>query len=196
MKMPAPNSFIFLKQFLCSPRSIGAVSSSSRRLAQTMVEWFDWSNVGSVAEYGPGTGIFTELILAHMRPAAKFFAVEANPEFVTILRDRYPGVSIHNESVRNVAQLCQQEGIEQLDAIVCGLPWASFAENDQIEFLQATTDVLRTGGQFATFAYLQGLLLPAGQSFKRKLGNYFREIEYSRTVWLNLPPAFVYRCRT
>ncbi len=194
--MSVSNSFMFLKQFLCSPRSIGAVSPSSRRLAQTMVEWFDWSNVGSVAEYGPGTGIFTEQILAHKRPDAKFFAVEANPEFATILRDRYPGVSIHNESVSKLAQLCQQEGIEQLDAIVCGLPWASFAENDQIEFLQVTTDVLRAGGQFATFAYLQGLLLPAGQSFKRKLGSYFREIEYSRTVWLNLPPAFVYRCRT
>ena len=50
------------------------------------------------------------------------------------------------------------------------------------------------GGQFATFAYLQGLLLPAGQRFKDKLAQSFSKVEKSPTVWRNLPPAFVYRC--
>ena len=102
---------------------------------------------------------------------------------------------VYHDSVGNVAQLCQQEGIDKLDAIICGLPWAAFSDLDQTQFLEATGRVLRRGGQFATFAYLQGLLLPAGQRFKRKLGEHFREIQRSRTVWANLPPAFVYRCR-
>ena len=63
------------------------------------------------------------------------------------------------------------------------------------ELLDATGHVLREGGQFVTFAYLQGLLLPAGQRFKRKLRDHFGQVETSRTVWANMPPAFVYRCR-
>ncbi len=55
--------------------------------------------------------------------------------------------------------------------------------------------VLKEQGQFATFAYLQELLLPAGLRFRRMLRHYFREVSTSRTVWKNLPPAFVYRCR-
>jgi phospholipid N-methyltransferase len=55
--------------------------------------------------------------------------------------------------------------------------------------------VLRPGGQFVTFAYLHGLPLPAGRRFANRLPEYFSEISRSRTVWMNLPPALVYRCR-
>jgi len=50
-------------------------------------------------------------------------------------------------------------------------------------------------GQFVTFAYLQGLLLPPGRRFVALLPKYFTHVSRSRTVWLNLPPAFVYQCR-
>lgn len=193
--MSIRESLAFLGQFLRSPSAVGAVSPSSQALAQRMVEWFDWPQISAVAEYGPGTGIFTRSILAQLRPGARFFAIEINQDMITLLRSRLPDVRIYHDSVRNVARLCQREEIAQLDAIVCGLPWASFSDAVQTELLEATDQVLRTGGQFATFAYLQGLLLPAGQRLRRKLQHHFRQIEYSRTVWANLPPAFIYRCR-
>jgi hypothetical protein len=56
--------------------------------------------------------------------------------------------------------------------------------------------VLGKGGQFVTFAYLQGLILPAAQRFRKLLKQYFSEVSTSRTVWLNVPPAFIYRCRS
>ena len=102
---------------------------------------------------------------------------------------------IYKDSVEDVRRLCNREGIEQVDCIVSGLPWASFLDDIQTQYLDAMMTVLRPGGQFVTFAYLQGLLLPAGQRFRRKLGNYFSQVTRSRTVWMNLPPAFVYRCR-
>ena len=55
--------------------------------------------------------------------------------------------------------------------------------------------VLKPGGQFVTFAYLQGLLLPAGRRFRAKLKRSFSDVTKSKIVWRNLPPAFVYRCR-
>ena len=82
-----------------------------------------------------------------------------------------------------------------MDAIVCGLPWAVFGEEDQSDILRGMAAVLRPGGEFATFAYLQGLLLPAAGRFQRKLHRHFSRIERSRTAWMNFPPALVYRCR-
>ncbi|QDV13973.1 16S ribosomal RNA methyltransferase KsgA/Dim1 family protein [Rosistilla oblonga] len=188
------NSLQFVKSFLRQPGAVGAIAPSSEQLAQTMVGWFDWESARGVVEYGPGTGVFTKHVVQKLHPDAKFFAIERDPELVAIVQQKLPDVDVVEESVANVVALCQARGIEQVDAIVCGLPWASFPDTLQRECIDAMMQVLRPGGQFATFAYWQGLLLPAGQRFKRRLGDYFSTVEYSPTVWRNLPPAFVYRC--
>jgi phospholipid N-methyltransferase len=84
--------------------------------------------------------------------------------------------------------------MSHVDAVICGLPWASFPESLQQEIMEAMLQVLRPGGQFATFAYWQGLMLPAGLRFARRLRATFSTVERSPTAWRNLPPAFVYRC--
>jgi phospholipid N-methyltransferase len=94
-----------------------------------------------------------------------------------------------------VRAICNERGIDQVDAIVCGLPWSIFSPALQTELLEATLSVLRPGGQFTTFAYLQGLMLPTGRRFRDRLHECFSSVERSPTVWRNFPPAFVYRCR-
>ncbi len=185
----------FLAQFVRKPGAVGAVAPSSARLAEKMVEWIEWERAEAVVEFGPGTGAFTGHILSRLKPGARFFAVEINPIFVSALRDRYPGVTVHEENVCRVGELCRHEGIEQVDAVICGLPWAAFCHQDQVACLESLKAVLSPNGQFATFAYLQGLLLPAGQRFRARLREYFSRVESSNVAWRNLPPAFVYRCR-
>ncbi|MFG0287557.1 MAG: class I SAM-dependent methyltransferase [Rhodopirellula sp. JB044] len=167
---------------------------SSPGLVKTMVEWFDWDNARGIVEYGPGTGVFTEGIVNRLHPDAKFFAIERSADLAELTRKRCPGVDVHEESADDVVRLCQDAGIDQVDAIICGLPWASFPESLQRSILDATLDVLRPGGQFATFAYWQGVVLPAGIRFSKKLRESFSEVHRSPTVWRNVPPAFVYRC--
>lgn len=190
-----PRQTAFIRQFLRNPAAIGAVAPSSTGLAQRMVEWIDWPCVDAVAEYGPGTGVFTRSILDAKRPESDFFAIELNGEFCQGLADAFPDVRVFNDSVANIAVHCRELGIAHLDAVICGLPWAAFPTALQRECLEALRSVLKPGGQFATFAYLQGLLLPAGQRFRRLLPRYFESVETSPVVWNNLPPAFVYRCR-
>lgn len=185
----------FLGEFVRRPGTVGAVAPSSPVLAQRMVQWIEWPQVGTVVEYGPGTGAFTGQILARMKPETRFFAIEINPRFVAALAQSHPQVHVYQESVGNVQAICQKEGVDTVDAILCGLPWAAFSDEDQTAFLDAMMTVLRPGGQFVTFAYLQGLLLPAGQRFRRKLHRYFSSVAMSKTAWCNFPPAFVYRCR-
>ncbi len=188
------DSLTFLKTFLRHPTQVGAIAPSSQGLVRTMTDWFDWENARGVVEYGSGTGVFTQGILQRLHPDAKFFAIERSPELVEATRTRCPEAVVYEESVTNVAELCRREGIERVDAIVCGLPWASFSAELQDEIMRPMLDVLRPGGQFATFAYWQGRVLPAGRRFRQRLRNTFGTIDRSPTVWRNLPPAFVYRC--
>jgi phospholipid N-methyltransferase len=147
-----------------------------------------------VVEYGPGTGAFTGEILRCVRADALFFAIEKNGALLAQFRKRFPRVRVFEDSVANVETILRGLGADRVDAVICGLPWASFGNDLQETLLAATISVLRDGGRFATFAYLQGLLLPSGQAFKRRLRHHFSTVATSRTVWRNLPPAFVYRC--
>ncbi len=124
---------------------VGAIAPSSYALAQTMCEWIQWEHAQAVIEYGPGTGVFTEAIQKSLRPQTKFFAIERSPEFVAAVRQRCPGVKVHEESVENVERLCREEGVEKVDAILCGLPWAAFPEPLQDACLDAMIRILRPG---------------------------------------------------
>ncbi len=186
--------FIFLKTFLLHPTQVGAIAPSSPGLVKMMVDGIDWPTTRGVVEYGPGTGVFTAGIMQCMEPGTKFFAIERSPELAATARVQCPGADIVEDSVTNVEKLCHARGLSQVDAIVCGLPWASFSDSLQQQIMDEMFRVLKPGGQFATFAYLQGLALPAGRRFARHLQQHFTVVEKSRTVWRNLPPAFVYRC--
>jgi phosphatidylethanolamine/phosphatidyl-N-methylethanolamine N-methyltransferase len=184
----------FLGEFLLHPTKTGAIAPSSQYLAKAMVDWIDLPAARAVIEYGPGTGVFTGSILGRMRPEARFAAIELNGRLAESFRRRYPDVSLVEDSVANVVNICGRLGIGSVDCIVCGLPWASFPETLQRQLLDRMMEVLSERGQFVTFAYLQGLLLPAGKRFAGLLPQYFSHVSKSPTVWLNIPPAFVYRC--
>ncbi len=188
-------STTFLRTFLSRPGQVGAIAPSSRFLAQCMVDSVDWASARYVVEYGPGTGAFTGAILRSLHPEAKFFAIERSPELCDVMRGRFPQLDLSEGSVEEVASYCQARGFPHVDAVICGLPWASFPDGLQKSCLDALATMLAPSGQFATFAYWQGLLLPAAHRFRHRLDQYFSEITRSQTVWRNLPPAFVYRCR-
>lgn len=185
----------FLSAFLKRPQAIGAIAPSSAVLARAMVHWIDWGRVSAVAEYGPGTGAFTGSILNAKRNDARYLALELDASMVQIMQRRFPDLAVHHASVARVRSICDAEKIDALDAIISGLPWAAFPDSLQEELLDATMEVLSPGGQFVTFAYLQGLLLPAGKRFRERIARYFAEVSTSPVVWRNLPPAIVYRCR-
>ena len=89
---------------------------------------------------------------------------------------RHPGLALVEDSVANVVAICQRLGFKSVDCIICGLPWASFPEDLQTHLLKEMISVMSRDGQFVTFAYLQGLLLPAGRRFARLLPQYFSHV--------------------
>ena len=82
---------------------------------------------------------------------------------------------------------------EPVDAVISGLPWTVMPQNRRGYILDAVTEVLAPGGRFTTFAYLHAAWIPPARQFAAELACRFDRLERSRTVWANLPPAFVHR---
>ena len=184
----------FLKAFFRSSAHVGAIAPSSGELSAILADTLDWDQVKCVIEYGPGTGVVTEEIARRLKGHTRFFAIERDPALAAIARRRCPSVEVIEDCVTRVPELCRDRGIEKVDAILSGLPWASCPHSLTEEILAATFEVLPEGGQFATFAYWQGLLMPGSRRFRQLLRERFASLERSHTAWRNLPPAFVYRC--
>ena len=181
----------FLKEFVSKPQEIGAIVPSSPALAREVVRSIDWDRVGVAVEYGPGLGAITREILTRI-DGKDFFAIELNEAYADRFRRSFPGVPLYRGSVANVKSIAAEHGVEAIDCVISGLPWAIFSDSVQDELLDAMFQVLREGGQFATFAYMHGLALPAGRKFREKLARRFSRLERSPVVWRNTPPAVVY----
>ena len=192
--MSSNNSARFLREFISQPMATGAIFPSSKALGRAVVRTLNLSQAAAIVEYGPGTGAFTNYILQAMNRKTKFIAIEINPRLAGMFRARHPGVRIIEDSVTNARAICTGAGIDEVDCIVSGLPWASFPRQLQIEILEEMMRVLKPGGQFVTFAYVHGVVLPPGRRFSKILPRYFQSVSKSPVVWRNLPPAFVYRC--
>ncbi len=184
----------FLREFLRGPTRVGAIAPSSRWLARTMVESGGIQEADTVVELGPGTGSFTRAILQAISPSATFFVLEINAEFARSLRQRFPELTVHNDSAEKLPEYLARHGKSAVDCVLSGLPWASLPMAVQEKVMAAVVESLRPGGTFATFAYLHALCLPNARRFRERLERAFTKVELSPVVWMNLPPAFVYRC--
>ena len=184
----------FLTQFRRAPRSVGAIVPSSDALAGAMIAPIDFATARTIVEFGPGTGVMTAAILNRLSPDTKYVGIEINEAFHRTLTIRFPDLQFFNRGAQDVTDILAGLGIDSCDAIVCGLPWASLPIELQNRIMAGMLQVLRPGGVFVTFAYLQGLVLPAAGALRRRLKAEFSRVETTKIVWGNVPPAFAYVC--
>ena len=78
----------FIKQFIKNKKMVGAVSPSSRFLGEKMLCNIDFSKEKIIVELGPGTGVFTDMIINRMAPDAKLLVFELNDNFFESLNER------------------------------------------------------------------------------------------------------------
>jgi len=185
----------FLREFIRKPLSTGAIVPSSAELARLMADQASLEGSSLIVEFGPGTGPITRALIESKPDDAKLIAIERNEEFVTLLRERHPGLDVVHDNVQELHKILAARGQTAADRIVSGLPWAAFDESLQRDIMQAAHDSLADDGIFVTFAYLQGFALPPAWRFRKLLREMFSEVRQSDVVWRNVPPAFVYTCR-
>ena len=185
----------FVREFLRSPSSVGAIWPSSPALARAMVRASGVSVAGRVLELGPGSGAFTGEILNSLREGARFLSIEKSPDLARGVATRFPRVRVIEGCATRLTLHLQEEDFGRPDAILSGLPWAAFPDSLQTAILDELLGTLTEDGVFSTFAYFGPHWLKAGRAFRKRLEASFRDVRRTRIVLANLPPAFVYYCR-
>ena len=188
------DSLLFFYNFVRHPKSTGAVFPSSRRLAKKMIDGAGLETATTVVELGPGTGAFTGAIAERLEDPGIYLGIELREKFAAIVKDKFPQLLVVNDSAEKIVENLRKIDREKAEAIISGLPWAAFDADLQKRIMKSVTAALAPGGKFSTFTYLHACQLPAGKRFRALLDDNFSDVQTSKTVWLNLPPAFVYHC--
>ncbi|WP_408004789.1 class I SAM-dependent methyltransferase, partial [Pseudonocardia lacus] len=185
----------FLAAALRRPATMGAVAPSSPRLGAVLASIVPSRGEPVVVELGPGTGAVSAVIARRLPEGGRHLAVELDPDMVAYLNRTRPELEVVQGNAAHLRSLLAERGIDRVDAIICGLPWALFDDATQAELLAGISDAVGPTGAFTTFAYLHGMTLSAARRFRASLRETFDEVVVSATVWRNVPPAFVYVCR-
>jgi phospholipid N-methyltransferase len=187
------DALLLLRKFLRSPRAVGTIAPSSRALAREMVRSLDLGGPVRVVELGPGTGAFTGHILSRLGPAARYLAVEIDEAFAAGIRRRWPRVDCACDSAERLPELVAERGLDGIDHVISGLPFASLPNAVTRRILDGVGRVLCPGGTFTTFQYCHGYALPLAAAFRREMRDRMGSDGTSHLVMRNLPPAFVLR---
>lgn len=182
---------MFIYQYLKHPKRTGALCSSSKGLSCAMTK--DVQKALNIIEIGPGTGAFTRKILEQKDARANFFAVEINEKMAQILSKKLEFSDIEIGNALFLNQMLKKRNMQEAQLIISGIPWALLKNEEQTRLLQSIYESLSNGGEFRTFAYILPTL--KAKRFKNKLFDLFKEVEISKIIWQNIPPAFVYYCR-
>lgn len=180
--LPLPS---FVGEFFRNPATVDSLIPSSKELTDKVTEPINFHTATCIVEYGPGTGVFTDILMQRRRPETVLLLVEVNRRFAQLLRERYagqPNVHVIHGSADQTEQYLQQAGAKQVDYVVCGLPFSSLPRRLGWRILEHTQYLLQPAGQLILFQY--------SQQNKKLFGRFFHLLDEAY-VLLNVPPAYV-----
>lgn len=183
----------FLRSFLANPLRMGSAFPSSPALAGQITDPINFARARVIVELGPGTGAFTRLLAQRAHPACRVLALELDTELAAYVATRYPRVEVINAAAQCLPEVLAERGIPQVDAVVCGLPFANFTAAQQVSVINAVRAALRPGGAFVSYSFVHAQVLPTSRRFRRSLQELFGGLRI-HPVFLNAPPALVYSC--
>lgn len=179
----------FLRAWLAEPFAIAAVAPSGQALARIMTARIG-PETGPVIELGPGTGVFTQALLARGVPPGQLLLIERSAPFTLLLREKFPELEVVNDLAQRLDRHAEAHLPAQPGAVISGLPLLAMSPSVQFEILAAAFRVLRPGGTLVQFTY--GHVPPVGKGVAKDLG--LRSEPVGRT-FRNVPPASVYALR-
>lgn len=142
---------------------------------------------GVVVEVGAGTGVVTQALLDAGVPANKLYVVELDDRLYHFLSERFPGVRVLRGDAALLHELLPAELVGKVTTVVSSLPLRAMTFEVQERITDAAFRVLRPGGVLVQYTYPPLSPLPADRLGLRaeRLGR----------IWLNVPPAAVWRFR-
>ena len=178
---------LFFRQWLRSPRSMGAVIPSSQALGRAIARAVAWRPGQVVVELGAGTGAISQALLNSGMPPEALMMVELDRPLFEYLRERFPAVRVVNGDATRLVDILRQQGVEGVGTVISGIPMVNMTLDFQRAIVEQSFAVLDQGGGLLQYSYSPISPIPA-----KKLGI---EAKLVRFVLRNLPPATVWRYR-
>lgn len=178
----------FLKEAVKNIKTLGTVTPSSRFLSKRMLREINFSNAHVIVELGPGTGAITKHILDNLSPKATLICFEINNNFYQQLQElQHPQLIILKASAEKIVEELKKLEIHQVNYIISSLPLAIIPDEISNKILEKSFKILETNGSFIQYQY--------SLSYFKKLKKVFKESISLGFEPLNIPPAFIYRCK-
>ena len=130
------------------------MAPSSQILAREMVRGLDEGGTSRLVELGPGTGAFTGARLERLAPGGHLLAVELDPGFARKVQLKWPAADCVCASATTIDALVAERGMQPVDHIISGLPFASLPTEATGLILDGIKRVLKPGGTFTAFQYV------------------------------------------
>lgn len=181
--------WVFLKAFVRNGRTIGAVTPTSRRVADRMAALGGVADARMIAEFGPGMGAITTRLLAAMSHDAHLWGFEVYEPFARHLRATLtdPRFTLLQDSAETVTRVDTGAPTPGFDAIISSVPFSLLGPDLTHRILDAAASALRPGAPFIALQYHPTYLAPY-------LRAHFAEVSRHPSLW-NVPPVMLFRAR-
>ncbi len=176
----------FFFNFLKNSKQTASVISTSSIATKKVCNEIDFSRPVVVVEFGLGTGNVAEEVAKRMSPTSRLLLIEANPEFVAVLQEKFAHddrVEIFEGLAQNAEQIIKQFSIEGVDAVLANIPFTFFDEPTRKNIVRAAKSILKLGGIFIVF--------PFTTTVRSYLQEVFAQVT-EKTIWQNIPPLRVF----
>ncbi|WP_249123665.1 MULTISPECIES: methyltransferase domain-containing protein [unclassified Bradyrhizobium] len=184
--MTTNDVFSFFRAWVTQPARVGAIAPSGAALARLITSEIG-PNTGPVIELGPGTGVFTEALLARGVQQENLALIEYGSDFVRLLQLRFPDARVLWMDAGQISQHNLFDS-QSVGAVVSGLPLLNMTPRKMMAILGGAFNYLRPGGAFYQFTY--GPRCPVPRPLLDRLG---LKATCIGSALLNVPPASVYR---
>jgi phosphatidylethanolamine/phosphatidyl-N-methylethanolamine N-methyltransferase len=171
---------------IARPQYTGTVAPSGPGLTRAMAAEVDPAGDLPILEFGPGTGVVTEALIARGIAPERITAIEYDATFAARVRGRFPSVTVIQGDAFDLDRTLGARAGDTFAAAVSSLPLINFPTATRDAFLAGVFERLKPGAPFVQFSYRLGppVAPPSGFIVRR-----------AAVIWLNLPPArvWVYR---
>ncbi|WP_245892101.1 class I SAM-dependent methyltransferase [Polaribacter glomeratus] len=177
-----------MKEALKNINTLGTITPSSRFLSKRMLREINFSKADVIVELGPGNGAITKYILENLSPNATLICFEINDNFYQQLQElQNPQLIVLKASAEKIVGELEKLNIYKVNYIISSLPLTIIPDQVSNQILEKSFEVLEENGSFIQYQY--------SLSYFKKLKNVFKESISLEFEPLNMPPAFIYRCK-
>lgn len=187
---------LFIKAMLKNPLSVGAVTPSSRALAQEIVKGIAPTRDSMILELGVGTGAVTGAIAELLPDFESYLGIEIDPKLTSYVQAQFPNLNFVNMDACGASDLHKKLKLGNVRYILSGIPFVSLPKEVSQKIFDEIGMFMKNGCEFRTFQYVHGYYSPPAKRLRDYMNEHFGPMHKSPVVIRNIPPAVVLTWKT